>query len=291
MKIQGVYTAIVTPFANGVVDYGALNALVDAQIEAGVAGLIPVGTTGESPTLEHKEHIDVIEAVCNRVANRVQVIAGTGSNSTSEAIELTQAAKAVGAHATLQVTPYYNRPTQEGIYRHICEVSAQGELPVVLYNIPGRTGASMEIHTIKRMVNDAHIIAIKEAAGSVERVAQIHQEMPSLAVLSGDDGLTLPMMSVGAVGVISVASHIAPKSMIQMVNFALQNDYESARKIHFKLLDLFKNLFIEPNPVPVKYALSVMNRMSDDVRLPLCGMSAENQQIVRDTLARISDMA
>lgn len=290
MRFQGVYTALVTPFQKGAIDYDALNRLVDEQIDAGITGIVPVGTSGESPTLEHDEHIAVIAAVCKRAAGRVQIIAGTGSNSTAEAIELTQAAKAVGANATLQMTPYYNRPSQEGIYRHICEVSTRGGLPVVLYNIPGRTGASMEISTIARMMQSANIVAIKEAAGSVARVSDLRHAIPNLTVLSGDDGLTVPMMSVGAQGVVSVASHIVPRTLVQMVDAAIQNDFVTAQKIHERLYDLFKDLFLETNPVPVKYALSYLGKISPELRLPLCEMQEENKRQLAKTLDAVKDL-
>lgn len=287
MNIRGVYTALVTPFRDGQIDYPAMQKLLEAQAANGVKGVIPLGTTGESPTLSMDEHIRLIDFVCRTVGGRMQVIAGTGANATEEAIELTCEAKKSGAHATLQVTPYYNRPSQEGIYRHMSAIAEQGGLPIMLYNIPGRTGTSLELSTVERMVKTLPIVAIKEAAGSVERVSGLKLLCPNLSVVSGDDGLTLPMLSLGADGVVSVASNILPAEMVRMVESALSGDFKTALSLHHKLYDLFKHLFIETNPVPVKTALAAMGWMEEEFRLPLCSMSEPNRAILMKTLVAL----
>lgn len=287
MRIRGVYTAMITPFRDGAVDYPALEALIEWQIKEGVDGLVPVGTTGESPTLEMEEHIKVIDFVCQKVNGRVQVIAGTGGNATQEAIELTQSAKKSGADATLQVTPYYNKPSQEGIYRHMGEISEKGGLPIILYNVPGRTGAHLELATVERIARNFSTAAIKEAAGSVDRVSALRQVCPELPVLSGDDGLTLPMIVLGATGVISVASNIVPRLMCELVDTALEGQLTASRALHDRLYDLFKHLFIETNPVPVKAAAADMKLIAEEYRLPLCPMSESNRAVLRKTLSAL----
>ena len=227
MKFEGVYTALVTPFRNGEVDYEALKKLVELQVAGRVSGIVPVGTTGESPTLSPQEHLKVIETVIETAAGRCQVIAGTGANSTEEAVFLTSEAKAVGADATLQVTPYYNKPTQEGLYRHFSTVADKVGLPVVLYNVPGRSGVPIAEATVARLAKNPVIMAVKEAAGSVDRVSAI-LDLCDITVLSGDDSLTLPMMSVGAKGIISVSSNLIPGEMSAMVRAALEGDFAKA---------------------------------------------------------------
>ena len=283
MEFRGVYTALVTPFSNGKVDFGKVKEIVRMQVESGVAGIVPMGTTGESPTLSPEEHLKVIETTVGTVKNRCQVIAGTGANSTAEAIELTMNARKVGADATLQVTPYYNKPTQEGLYRHFTAVAEQGGLPVVLYNVPGRSVSPIDIDTVKRLAENPNIVAIKEAGGSVERVSQI-LDVCDLAVISGDDSLTLPMISVGAQGVISVASNMIPQVMNELVEAALSGDYAKAQAIHMKYYRLFSDIFIETNPVPIKAAMAMMGTIEEEYRLPLCPMSQENTQILRATM-------
>ena len=233
MEMQGVYTAIVTPFSQGAVDFGKLRELVEFQIAGGVDGIVPVGTTGESPTLSFEEHMKVIEVTIETAKKRCQIVAGTGANSTSEAIELTKHAKAAGADATLQVTPYYNKPTQEGLYRHFSTVADQTGLPVVLYNVPGRSGVPIAVETIARLSKNPLIVAVKEAGGSVERVSAI-LDVCDITVLSGDDMLTVPMMAVGATGIISVASNIIPAELKAMVTAAAAGDYSKAMKLHQK---------------------------------------------------------
>lgn len=283
LELKGVYTALVTPLANGKVDYAALKDLVEAQIAGKVAGLIPVGTTGESPTLDCDEHMKVIEKVIEFANKRCQVIAGTGANATDEAIKLTREAKALGADASLQVTPYYNKPTQEGLYRHFSTVADTIELPVVLYNVPGRAGVPIAVDTVARLASNPMIVAVKEAGGSVDRVSDILDRC-DITVLSGDDSLTLPMMSVGAKGIISVASNIIPGELSEMVQLALDGDFVAARKIHAKYYRLFCDLFIESNPIPVKAAMEMLGMGKAEYRLPLCEVSEKNAAVLKDTL-------
>jgi 4-hydroxy-tetrahydrodipicolinate synthase len=275
--LTGAITALVTPFSNGSVSYGDLKKLVEGQVKAGIHGLVPVGTTGESPTLSHEEHMDVVRATVEYVRGRVPVIAGTGSNSTHEAIELTKLADEAGADAVLVVAPYYNKPSQEGVFRHFAALAEVTDKPIVLYSIPGRCGIEISVGVIERLrAKYPNVRYIKEAGGSVDRVDQIKQALGrDLTVLSGDDSLTLPMMAVGAEGVISVASNLLPKRVVQLVEAATAGDYAKARKIHQGLYPLFKGLFIEPNPVPVKYAMKLAGILtSDEVRPPLCEMAA-----------------
>jgi len=285
MEWQGVYTAMVTPFSNGAVDYARLEELVEMQISGGVSGLVPVGTTGESPTLSVKEHLKVIDVVIRKSAGRCQIIAGTGANSTAEAIELTLEAKKMGADATLQVTPYYNKPTQEGLYRHFSAVADTAGLPVVLYNVPGRSGVPINIETVARLSRNANITAIKEAGGSVERVSQI-LDACDITVLSGDDSLTIPMMAVGATGIISVASNLIPGELAAMVNAFAGGDVAGAMKLHRFYYPLFRDLFIETNPIPVKAAMAMKNLVEEEYRLPLCRMSEGNRAKLQTTLEK-----
>ncbi len=279
----GVYTAIVTPFAkSGAVDYARLRDLIEFQIAGGVAGIVPVGTTGESPTLDFDEHHKVIEETIRTVAGRVKVVAGTGGNATSEALELTQHAKDAGADATLQVTPYYNKPNALGLVRHFSAVADLG-LPVILYNVPGRCGRDIPIEVVVELAKHPNVVAVKEAAGSVERVSQIVTRC-DLDVLSGDDSLTLPMMSVGAKGVISVVSNVAPRPLSEMVAHALAGRMNEARAIHLKYYRLFTDLFIDTNPIPVKTALAMMGKIDEVFRLPMCETSEANKTKLRELL-------
>ena len=291
-KIEGTITAMVTPFGkDGAVDYGALKAFVDWQCENGVEGICAVGTSGESPTLSHEEHHKVIEKTIEYAAGRVKIIAGTGANSTAEAISLTKAAiSSGGADATLQVTPYYNKPNPEGIYRHFAAVADLG-LPVVLYNVPGRSGKEIPLDVVARLAKHPNVTAIKEAAGSVDRVSAIRNLCPDLTVLSGDDSLTLPMISVGASGVISVASNVIPKEMGDFVRLALAGDMARARERHARYYPLFHDLFIDTNPVMVKEALALMGRIPAVFRLPLCETTAANREQMRKTLAALGLVA
>ena len=288
LKLQGTITALATPFdANDNVDYGALKALVDWQCESGVEGICAVGTSGESPTLSHEEHQKVIAKTIEFAAGRVKIIAGTGANSTAEAVSLTRAAIAAGgADATLQVTPYYNKPNAEGIYRHFASIADLG-LPVVLYNVPGRSGREIPLDVVARLAQHPNIVAIKEAAGSVERVSAIKSRCPDFTVLSGDDSLVLPMVSVGAEGVISVASNVIPREMSDFVRLALSGDMAGARARHLKYSPLFHDLFIDTNPIMVKEALALMKKIGPGFRLPLCETTPENRERMRRTLAAL----
>ena len=288
MKLQGTITAMVTPFGkDGAVDYGRLAEFVDWQCESGVDGLCPVGTTGESPTLDHAEHHKVIEETIRFAKGRVKIIAGTGANSTAEAVSLTKAAIAMGgADACLQVTPYYNKPNPEGLYRHFMTVADLG-LPVVLYNVPGRSGREIPLDVVARLASHPMIVAIKEAAGSVERVSAIKVRCPDLTVLSGDDSLALPMISVGAAGVISVASDVMPKEISDFIRTALAGDIAAARALHLKYYNLFHNLFIDTNPVMVKEALALMGKIDLVYRLPLCETTAANRAKIAETLKEL----
>ena len=278
MKYQGLYTAIVTPFKNGQVDYEAFKTLIEAQIAGGVDGIVPMGTTGESPTVSTEEHLEVIRVCIETVAGRCQVIAGTGANCTAEAIELTKAAAAMGADGTLQVCPYYNKPNQEGVYQHFKAIAEATDLPIMLYSIPGRSGIEIAVDTVARLAADCPtIVAIKEAGGSVERVNQLVQALPeSFAVLSGDDGLTVPFISCGAVGLVSVTSNVAPAEMKALVDAALSGDGKKALELQKKYYPLMKGLMsLDVNPVPVKAALALRGNIGWDIRLPLVPLAEE----------------
>ncbi|MCK4982580.1 MAG: 4-hydroxy-tetrahydrodipicolinate synthase [Victivallaceae bacterium] len=285
MQLQGVYTALVTPFSNGEIDYAKLRELVERQIAGGVDGIVPVGTTGESPTLNCVEHQKLIDEVIKTTDKRCTIIAGTGANSTSEAIELTKHAKAAGADASLQVTPYYNKPTQEGLYRHFSTVADETGLPIVLYNVPGRSGVPIAVDTVARLSKNQNIIAVKEAAGSAERVSQI-LDVCDITVLSGDDALTLPMMSVGAKGVVSVASNIIPAEMKAVVDAFAAGNTQKALELHLKYYCIFRDQFIETNPIPIKTALAMAGIIKEEFRLPLCEISDVNRTKLAATLKR-----
>ena len=279
----GTYTAIVTPFKDGQLDEAALERLVKLQIKGGVEGIAPVGTTGESPTVDFDEHLRIIELVVRLAAGRVKVLAGTGANSTSEAIGLTIAAEKAGADGSLQVAPYYNKPAQEGLYQHFKAIAQNTKLPIVLYSIPGRCGIEIAVPTVKRLAADCkNIIGIKEAGGSADRVSQLRSALGAkFEILSGDDSLTLPFMAVGAQGVISVASNVAPREVATMVRAFAAGDGRKALQIHQKLYPLFKDLFIETNPVPVKAALAMLGLIDEEYRLPLVQMSAANRAALK----------
>jgi 4-hydroxy-tetrahydrodipicolinate synthase len=283
---EGTYTALVTPFnASGAVDYGKLQMLTEMQIAAGVDGLVPVGTTGESPTLDYDEHKKVIETVVKAARGRIKVIAGTGANATAEAVELTRFAKDIGADGTLQVTPYYNKPSQAGLVRHFSAVADLG-LPVVLYNVPGRSAREIDVATVAELSKHPHIVAVKEAGGSVERVSRIRAAC-TITIVSGDDGLTLPMMVCGAEGVISVASNIAPALVVELVRAARQNEWLRARALHEKLFALFTDLFLDTNPIPVKAAMAMAGLIEEAYRLPLCEMAPAPRAKLRATLVAL----
>src|SRR3954453_19224417 len=285
---RGTFTAIVTPFRDGEIDVPALEALVDGQIKDGVSGVVAVGTTGESPTLSAAEREQVIRVAVEVGKGRCQVLAGTGSNSTSATIAATRAAEKMGVDGMLVVAPYYNKPSQEGLFRHLRAIAQATSAPIMLYNIPGRCAVDIGPETVERLAMDcANIVAIKEASGSVDRVSELRARLPeAFTVLSGDDSLTLPFLAVGAVGVVSVASNLFPSEVCALVRTYEAGDLKSAERLHRKLLPLFKDLFIEPNPVPVKTALGWRGAISSEVRLPLCEMSEANQARLRETLEK-----
>lgn len=287
---SGTYTALVTPFRNDRFDEAAYEALIEAQIAAGIDGIVPVGTTGESPTLDHEEHLVVIKRAVEIAKGRCKVIGGTGSNSTTEAVAMTKEAADVGADGALLVAPYYNKPSQEGLFRHFQKIAEATKLPLMLYSIPGRCGIEIGIETVKRLAEACPtIVAIKEAGGAVDRVGLLRQALPdSFDILSGDDSLTLPFIATGARGVVSVASNIVPKEVGDMVRAALAGKLAEATAMHERLFALSKDLFIEPNPVPIKYALSLQGRMSPEVRLPLCEMSEANKTRLTATLRSLN---
>jgi 4-hydroxy-tetrahydrodipicolinate synthase len=284
----GTYTAIVTPFLNGQLDEEALARLIKAQIKGGVDGIVPVGTTGESPTVDMAEHVRIIELSVKFAERKIKVLAGTGGNATSEAIFLTKEAERVGADGSLQVAPYYNKPTQEGLFQHFRAIARETKLPIVLYSIPGRCGIEIAVDTVKRLVA-AHknIVGIKEAGGSCDRVSQLRAALgPKFDILSGDDSLTLPFMCVGANGVISVASNVIPREVSQMVKLFAAGKAPAAMRLHEKYYPLFKDLFIETNPTPVKAALAMMKLIVEEYRLPLVPMNPKNWETLRTTMKR-----
>ncbi len=284
-KFSGTITALVTPLLqDGSVDYSALKGLVDYQLEQGIDGISPCGTTGESATLTHEEQHRVIKAVVEQVRKRVPVIAGAGSNSTRTAVALARAAEEAGADAILSVTPYYNRPTQEGLFQHFRAVAESVRVPLIVYNVPGRTGCNLEPQTLMRLAEIRNVVGVKEASGNLGQIMEIIRQRPSgFAVLSGDDALALPIIAAGGDGVVSVVSNEAPGLMKQMVDAALAGDYEKARRLHYRLLPLMNANFIETNPIPVKAALAMMGLIQENYNLPLCAMRPEN----RDRLRRI----
>lgn len=284
----GTYTALVTPFRDGAVAYAELRRLVEFQVKAGINGLVPVGTTGESPTVSHAEHMDIIRCTIEAARGRVPVIAGTGSNSTREAIDLTEAADEAGADGMLVVAPYYNRPTQEGLFRHFAQIAEVTTKPIILYSIPGRCGVEIGVPVIERLrARFPHVAHIKEAGGSVDRVDQIIAAMgDSVTVLSGDDSLTLPFMAVGAQGVVSVVSNLYPREVGKLVTQALAHDYRKARALHRRLYPVFKHMFIESNPAPVKLAMQRAGLIgSEEVRPPLCPLSAASRKTLLASIA------
>jgi 4-hydroxy-tetrahydrodipicolinate synthase len=285
----GTYTAIVTPFKNGRIDEASLERLIRAQVRSGVDGIVPVGTTGESPTVDYEEHIQLITLSVKFARGRIKVLAGTGANSTSEAIYLTQRAEKAGADGSLQVAPYYNKPTQEGLFQHFRAIARATRLPIVLYSIPGRCGIEIGVDTVKRLTQACkNIVGIKEAGGNADRVSQLRAALgPRFEILSGDDSLTLPFMAVGAQGVISVVSNVIPRQVAQMVKAYASGRTGAALKLHQKYYPLFKDLFIETNPVPVKAALAMLGRIEEEYRLPLVPLSAKNREVLRATMKAV----
>jgi 4-hydroxy-tetrahydrodipicolinate synthase len=289
MMFSGTYTAIVTPFKNGRIDESALERLIKMQVRAGVDGVVPVGTTGESATLDYEEHIHVITLSVRFAGGKIKVVAGTGGNSTQEAIYLTQRAEKAGADASLQVAPYYNKPTQEGLFQHFHAVARSTKLPVILYSIPSRCGVEIAVDTVNRLAHDSvNIVGIKEAGGNSDRVSQLRAALGhKFAILSGDDSLTLPFMAVGAHGVVSVASNVIPREVAHMVRAYSSGNVSLALKLHDKFYPLFKDLFIETNPGPVKAALAMMGLMQDDFRLPLVPISAASREKLKRTMRAV----
>ena len=280
----GAMTALTTPFQDGEVDYKTLDENLEFQLKNGIDGVVPVGTTGECPTLTHEEHKKVIERVVKKVSGKIPVIAGAGSNSTAEAIELAEYAKKIGADATLQVNPYYNKPTQEGFYRHFKAIAEEVDLPVVLYDIPGRCGAGMEPETIARLAEIENIVALKEATGSVNHASEV-ANLCDITIISGDDSMTLPIASIGGKGVISVVSNIVPGDVKAMTDLILEGDFISARKWHDKLFTLGRNLLsLSTNPIPIKAAMAILNLASDEMRLPMTNLDDKKREVLRKGL-------
>jgi 4-hydroxy-tetrahydrodipicolinate synthase len=284
---SGTFTALVTPFRNDEVDVEALESMVEFQIQHGVSGLVPCGTTGETPAMSEAEDRVVVETVV-RVANgRVPVVAGTGSNSTDMAIKYTRMAQEEGADGSLQVAPYYNKPTQEGLFRHFAAIAESTDLPLILYNIPGRTSVTISAETMARLAEIPNIVGVKDSTLSMNMISDVISLCgEEFDVLSGDDPMTLPLISLGGVGVISVASNVAPGAVSDMVNALLSGDFERGRELHYELLPLFRALFVETNPIPVKTAASLLGLCSDEMRLPLIPMGGENLRLLQETMDR-----
>lgn len=290
---QGSIVALVTPFKNGEVDEKKLCELVEWHISEGTDALLPCGTTGESPTLSYEEHNRVIEIVVKQARKRIPVIGGTGTNSTSESLLLSEHAKNVGCDALLLIVPYYNKPTQEGMYQHFKTIAEKVKMPVIVYNIPGRTSANLEPQTFVRLVKDCeYIVGIKESSGSVEQVSQIYSLLlqegleNKVSILSGDDSMTYPIMCLGGKGVISVLANILPKKMHEFTQLMLDKKFEEAKRLHYELYPLMKTMFIETNPIPVKTAMEMMGLCSSELRLPMTQMSTENKEKLRKILAK-----
>jgi 4-hydroxy-tetrahydrodipicolinate synthase len=285
---EGMYTALVTPFRDGGLDEPALRRLVERQIEAGVDGLVPCGSTGESATLSHPEHARVIEIVVEAAAGRVPVLAGAGSNSTREAVLMTFLAKEAGASGALHISPYYNKPTQEGVVAHFTEIARETDFPLVPYNIPGRTASNLLPETLARLAEIEQVVGVKEACGDIVQIAHVLAACPAgFAVLSGDDAMTLPLMAIGGRGVISTSSNVAPEAMVELVRGAQSGDWERARAVHYRLLPLFDALFCETNPIPVKAAVAMLGLCGDEIRLPLTPISPSGRDRVQAALKEL----
>ena len=286
IRFEGAIPALVTPFRDGAIDMDALRRLVETCIDGGVVGLVPCGSTGESATLTHAEHPEVVRAVVQMAKGRVPVIAGTGSNNTKEAIVLTRYAKRAGADAALVITPYYNKPTQNGLIAHFTAVAGSADIPVILYNVPGRTGVNMAAETVARLAEVPNIVGVKEASGNLAQICDILRMTPkTFCVLSGDDGLYYPMLALGAKGIISVVSNVAPKEMADLYDAFALGEVAKARDLHFRLWPLMQALFIETNPIPAKTALAMMGKIREEFRLPLCAMSAANRKVLAKVLS------
>jgi 4-hydroxy-tetrahydrodipicolinate synthase len=283
---HGSFVALVTPFRNGMVDESKLRELVALHVTSGTDGLVPCGTTGESPTLSHDEHRRVVDVVIEAAAGRIPVVAGTGSNSTAEAIDLTRHAERAGASAALVVNPYYNKPTQEGLYQHFRAVAESVAIPIIVYNIQGRTGVNVETATMVRLARDCqNIVGVKEASGSLDQMSQVIAACgPDFTVLSGDDNLTLPLMSLGGRGVISVIANLVPRDVADFTHAALDGDWKRARELHFKLFPLARAAFMETNPIPIKEAMAMAGIIEPEFRLPMCRMADANRARLRAVL-------
>ena len=283
---SGSLVAMVTPFRNGKVDEAKVRELVELHVKNGTDALVPCGTTGESPTLSHDEHKRVVEIVVEAAARRIPVIAGTGSNATAEAIDLTRHAERAGAQGALVVNPYYNKPTQEGLYRHFRAVAEAAALPILVYNIQGRTAVNVETETMSRLARDCrNIVGVKEASGSLDQMSQVIAACgPDFAVISGDDNITLPLMAIGGAGVISVIANIVPRETSEMVHAALDGDWKRARELHYKLFPLARAAFLETNPIPIKEAMAMAGMLEPEFRLPMCRMSDANRERLRAVL-------
>lgn len=280
--------ALITPFKDGEVDYESLGKLIDFHVENGTDAVLVCGTTGESPTLTFEEHDKVVEFAVKHAAGRIKIIAGTGANATHEAIHLTAHAKEVGADAVLLVVPYYNKPTQEGIYRHFSAIAREVDIPIILYNIPSRTGVEISVDTLFKLVSDhPNVVGSKESVANMDRITELKRRLgDNFSILSGDDSLTLPMMAIGAKGVVSVASNVLPKEVKRLTSYALEGNFSRARELHLHLYDLFKVLFVETNPLPVKTACWMLGMCEKEFRLPLCEMKPESERKLRETLKR-----
>jgi len=281
---EGTFVAIVTPFKNGAVDYDAYEKLIEKQVKAG-NGIVPCGTTGESATLTYEEHEEVIRFTVEVVKKRVPVIAGTGSNSTKEALELTKGAEKIGADAALLISPYYNKPTQKGIYEHYKYIAENVNIPMILYNVPGRTAKNIEAETTIALSKIKNIVGIKEASGDLVQASKIIKETgKDFVVLSGEDALTYFILTIGGKGVISVTANVMPEKVNQMVTYALKGDFEKSKQLHFELLELSKVMFIETNPIPIKESLAMMGLIKDELRLPLTNISEDNKEKLKKVL-------
>ncbi len=285
----GAFTAIVTPFKDGQVDEKAFKGLIRFGLDGGISGFVPCGTTGESPTLSHEEHNRVVEMTVKEVAGQVKIIAGTGSNSTEEAISLTRHAKKVGVDAALLVSPYYNKPTQEGLYRHFKAIAEAVDIPLVLYNIQGRTGVNIENSTMEKLSRLPNIVGVKEASGSILQMSEVIRLCgPDFDVLSGDDQMTFPLMALGGKGVISVVTNIIPDKMSALVRHMLAGEIDQARAIHFEIFELCQAMFVETNPIPIKAALGLMGKIEPEFRLPLCPPASASLEKIRNVLSKLN---
>ena len=289
MKLKGVYTALITPFnEDGSIDFGALKDIVEFQIKEKITGLLPMGTTGESPTISKDEQIKIIEMVIKQSAGRVPVLAGSGSNSTQEAIKMTKLVKECGAAYSMQVAPYYNKPSQEGFYKHYMSIADSVDIPLMIYNIPGRSGKNIENSTMLRLAKHPNIRSVKEASGNINQVMELIAEKPDgFEVLSGDDNLGLPIIALGGVGIVSVASNLIPGKMVELAQTALEGNMPKARELHYKLLPFFKAEFIDSNPIPIKYMMSLKKMTKEIYRLPLCELDDALKVKVKSTLEKM----